>query len=84
MSDGIAVSPIMQSTGNNVVATTSIIMFVMDEVIKSKNLVSVSLQSSQKPLGKPLSGPFRPFWGPLVAILDFADGLALQVVSKCP
>ena len=26
----------------------------------------------------------RPFWSPLVVFLDFAVGLALRVVSKCP
>ena len=28
--------------------------------------------SAQKPRGRPLSRPRRPFWGPLAAILDFA------------
>ena len=28
--------------------------------------------------------PRRPFWGPLVAILDFAGGAALQAVSERP
>ena len=28
--------------------------------------------------------PLRSFWGPLLAILDFAGGAALQVLSECP
>ena len=32
----------------------------------------------------PLSRPCRPFLGPLAAILDFADGEALQVESERP
>ena len=31
-----------------------------------------------------LSRPRWPFWGPLAAILDFAGGVALQVVNECP
>ena len=31
-----------------------------------------------------LSRPLQQFWAPLDAILDFAGGVALQVVSECP
>ena len=40
--------------------------------------------SAQKPRGKHISRPRQPFWGPLVSILDFAGGAALQAVSECP
>ena len=34
--------------------------------------------------GNDLSGHYKPFWRPLGAILDFADGAALQAVSERP
>ena len=41
-------------------------------------------ESALKPRGRPLSRLRQPFWDPLAAILDFAGGAALQVVSECP
>ena len=35
-------------------------------------------RSAQKPTGKPLSRPLRPFWCPMAAIFDFASSAALQ------
>ena len=49
-----------------------------------KTYLSKVGRSAQKHRGRHLSRPFRPFWGPLVAILDFAGGAAVQAVSKCP
>ena len=37
-----------------------------------------------KPRGRHLYRPWRPFWGPLAAILNFAGGAALQAVTECP
>ena len=53
-------------------------------VLRSKNLFIKSDKSTQKPWAKNLSGPHRPFWGPLAAIFDFSGGVALQAVSKYP
>ena len=47
-------------------------------------ILNIIIISVQKTLGKPLSRTNRPFWGPSVTILDFADGAALQGVSECP
>ena len=38
-------------------------------------------QSAKKSRGRHLFRPRRPFWAPPAAILDFADGAALQAVS---
>ena len=42
------------------------------------------LRMPKKVLGRHLSRPRQPFWGPLADILDFAGGAALQAVSECP
>ena len=49
-----------------------------------KTCLAKVAQNAQKPRGRHLSRPRRPFWGPLAAILDFAGGAALQAVSECP
>ena len=41
-------------------------------------------RSAPNSRGRHLSRPRQPFWGPLVAILDFADGAVLQAVSENP
>ena len=74
------------------VATMNIIIFfspsqpfLIQGVLGSKeNYFAKVKASAQKPGGTHLSRPRRPFWGPLVAILDFAGCVALQVVSECP
>ena len=42
------------------------------------------LTGASKNMGRHLSRPCRPFWGPLAAILDFAGSGVLRAVSKCP
>ena len=56
--------------GNDVVATIS---------HRRSALIQKVGRSAQKPRGRQLSRPHRPFWDPLAAILDFAG-----VAGKCP
>ena len=51
-------------------------------MVKKKYLAKVD-GGVQKPRGRHLSRPRRPFWAPLVAILYFAGSAALKGVSKC-
>ena len=60
------------------------LLFSQKEGSDQKTYFAKVDRSSQKPRGRHLSRTPRPFWGPLVAILDFAGGAALQVVSECP
>ena len=41
-------------------------------------------RSAQTLRDRHLSIPCRPFWGPLVAILDLTGGAALHAVKECP
>ena len=58
--------------------------FLIEGVLGSKNLFSESCLERPKPRGRHLSRPRPPFWGPLVTILDFSGGAALQAVSERP
>ena len=49
-----------------------------------KTYLAKVAKNAQKSRVRHLSRPRRPFWGPLAAILDFAGGAALQVVSEGP
>ena len=86
------------TAGNDVVATIFIRLFLffpprffsspsrpflIEGVLGSKNLFSKVAWNAQKPRGRHISRPRRPFWGPLAAILDFAGGAALQAVRHC-
>ena len=42
------------------------------------------VENKKNAQSKFFSRPPLPFWGPLAAILDFAGGAALQVVSERP
>ena len=69
--------PVRRSTGNNVVATISVIIifFFFPHAFFSPVVYFCHTFSTF---------PRRPFWGPLAAILDFAGSAALQAVSGCP
>ena len=51
----------------------------------AKKVTDIKVDSRARKLrGRHLSRPCRQFQGPLAAILDFEDLVALQAVSKCP
>ena len=54
------------------------------ECSDQKTYLAKVAQNAQKSRGRHLSRPHRTFWSPLAAILDFAGGVALQMVSECP
>ena len=56
--------------------------FLIERVLGAKTYLAKIDGSVQKPMGRHLSTPYWPFWGPLVAILDFAGCAALKEVSK--
>ena len=58
--------------------------FLIEKCSDQKTYLAKVDGSAQKPRVRPLSRPRWPFWGPLVAILGFAGGAALQAVSECP
>ena len=76
----------MTDPGNDVRATlndlffTFILLFFLRLIFSNKECLGLKTYlakvdgSAQKPRGSPLSRPRRPFWGPLVANLDFAGG----------
>ena len=45
-------------------------LFSYKECSDQKNYLAKVVRSAQKPRVRPLYRPRRPFWGPLVAILD--------------
>ena len=46
-----------------------------------KTYLSKVAENAQKPRGRHLTRPHQPFWGPLLAILDFTGIADLQAVS---
>ena len=44
---------------------------LIEGMIESKTYLEEIDGSAQKPMNRPLSRPCWPFWGPMVAILDF-------------
>ena len=49
-------------------------MFLIQEVLGSKNLFKKRLLEHPITWGEPLSGPLQPFCGPLAAIFNFTGG----------
>ena len=47
------------------------LLFSKKECLDLKTYLAKVDGNAQKPRGRPLSRPSRPFWGPLAAILDF-------------
>ena len=52
--------------------------FLIEGVLGSKNLFCKNLWKGPKARGRHLSRPRQPFWGQVVAILDFEGGAVVR------
>ena len=80
----VRLATMLVATLNTILFFSPLSTFLIEGVLRSKNLFSESCLKSQKHRDKFLSRPRQPFWGPLAAILDFEGVAALQAVSECP